>query len=177
MINLDIPEKGIFFSYFSLKIILYLIYLTISDKLEIHVLELPKLSKYRYPQTELFRWAQFFGAKSRKEIQMLAEKDDYIQKAYRRLEEMSVDEEKRWEYEARQKAIRDHRHMIASGRREGRREGVEQINLLNQKLLADGRNDDMIRACTDLNFQKQLLEEYSITAPEEDKDETGGIPL
>ena len=54
---------------------------------------------------------------------MLAEQDKYIDKAYRRLEEMSADEQTRWEYEMRQKAIRDHRHMLASGRREGLREG------------------------------------------------------
>ena len=73
-----------------------------SDKFEIHVLELPKLAKYEYPQTELFRWAQFFSAKNREEMELLAEKK---------------------EYEARQKAIRDHRHILASGRREGLREG------------------------------------------------------
>lgn len=94
-----------------------------TDKFEIHILELPKLAQYEYPQTELLRWAQFFGAKSREEMQMLAEQDKYIDKAYRRLEEMSADEQKRWEYEMRQKAIRDHRHMLASGRREGLREG------------------------------------------------------
>ena len=94
-----------------------------TDKFEIHILELTKLAQYEYPQTELLRWAQFFGAKSREEMQMLAEQDKYIDKAYRRLEEMSADEQKRWEYEMRQKAIRDHRHMLASGRREGLREG------------------------------------------------------
>ena len=94
-----------------------------TDKFEIHILELPKLAQYEYPQTELLRWAQFFGAKNREEMQMLAEQDKYIDKAYRRLEEMSADEQKRWEYEMRQKAIRDHRHMLASGRREGLREG------------------------------------------------------
>ena len=94
-----------------------------TDKFEIHILELPKIAKYEYQQTELLNWAQFFGARSREEIQMLAEKDEYIKKAYRRLEEMSADEQKRWEYEMRQKAIRDQRHMLASGRREGLREG------------------------------------------------------
>ena len=94
-----------------------------SDKFEIHVLELPKLAKYEYPQTELFRWAQFFSAKNREEMELLAEKNEYIHKAYDRLEEISADEEKRLEYEARQKAIRDHRHILASGRREGLREG------------------------------------------------------
>lgn len=76
---------------------------------------------------------------------MLAEKDEYIQKAYRRLEEMSADEQKRWEYEMRQKAIRDQRHMLASGRREGLREGEklgEQRGKLEmaRKMLARGRD-------------------------------------
>ena len=57
---------------------------------------------------------------------MLAEQDKYIDKAYRRLEEMSADEQKRWEYEMRQKAIRDHRHMLASGRREGEKIGEQR---------------------------------------------------
>lgn len=56
-----------------------------SDKFEIHVLELPKLAKYEYPQTELLRWAQFFGARSREEIEVLAEKYEYIHKAYDKL--------------------------------------------------------------------------------------------
>ena len=97
-----------------------------TDKFEIHILELPKLAQYEYPETELLRWAQFFGAKNREEMQMLAEQDKYIDKAYRRLEEMSADEHKRWEYEMRQKAIRDHRHMLASGRREGEKIGEQR---------------------------------------------------
>lgn len=80
---------------------------------------------------------------------MLAEKDKYIDKAYRRLEEMSADEQKRWEYEMRQKAIRDQRHLMASGRREGLREGEkigEERGLLQgklemaRKMLARGRD-------------------------------------
>lgn len=69
---------------------------------------------------------------------MLAEKDKYIDKAYRRLEEMSVDEQKRWEYEMRQKAIRDQRHMLASGRREGEKIGELQGKLeMAREMLKD----------------------------------------
>lgn len=76
---------------------------------------------------------------------MLAEKDKYIDKAYRRLEEMSADEQKRWEYEMRQKAIRDQRHLIASGRREGEKIGEERGLLqgkleMARKMLARGRD-------------------------------------
>lgn len=60
--------------------------------------------------------------------------------------------------------------MIASGKREGmrigekkgKRVGQKQINLLNQKLLADGRNEELIRACSDMEFQEKLLKEYGL---------------
>lgn len=72
---------------------------------------------------------------------MLAEQDKYIDKAYRRLEEMSADEQKRWEYEMRQKAIRDQRHMLASGRREGEKIGEERGKLeMARKMLDRGRD-------------------------------------
>ena len=113
-----------------------------SDKFEIHVLELPKLEKYDYPETELLKWARFFNATDKEELEMAAEGNEYTQKAYERLVELSADEEKRMEYEARQKALRDYQHMMNSGwrqgygkgkeagveagREEGRKEGVEE---------------------------------------------------
>ena len=60
---------------------------------------------------------------------MLAEKSESIRKAYRILQRISRDKRKRMEYEAREKAIRDHRQMIQEaleeGRELGRSEGVE----------------------------------------------------
>lgn len=113
-----------------------------SDKFEIHVLELPKFEKYDYPETELLKWAWFFNATDKEELEMAAEGNEYTQKAYERLVELSADEENRMEYEARQKALRDYQHMMNSGwrqgygkgkeagveagREEGRKEGVEE---------------------------------------------------
>lgn len=90
---------------------------------------------------------------------MLAEQDKYIDKAYRRLEEMSADEQKRWEYEMRQKAIRDHRHMLASGRREGRREG-EKIG--EQRGKSEGKREKaMEMALKMLERGRDTLEEIA----------------
>ena len=134
-----------------------------TDKFEIHILELPKLAQYEYPQTELLRWAQFFGAKNREEMQMLAEQDKYIDKAYRRLEEMSADEQKRWEYEMRQKAIRDHRHMLASGRREGLREGRREGEKIGeQRGKSEGKREKaMEMALKMLERGRDTLEEIA----------------
>ena len=82
-----------------------------SDKFEIHTLELPKLAKHEYPETELLKWLQFINAESKEEFEMAAEKSKYIKKAYEDLNRISADEEKRLEYEARERAIRDHQYF------------------------------------------------------------------
>ena len=43
---------------------------------------------------------------------MLATKNPYIESAYEQLQVISQDNEKRWEYEAREKAVRDHNQMM-----------------------------------------------------------------
>ena len=42
-----------------------------SEKLEIHILELPKLVRFEYPQTEILSWARFFNGEEKEELKML----------------------------------------------------------------------------------------------------------
>ena len=75
---------------------------------------------------------------------MLAEKSPYINSAYQHLQVISQDKEKRMEYEAREKAVRDHNQMMKEarergmqeGRREGRRESIIEVaeNLIKMGL-------------------------------------------
>ena len=66
---------------------------------------------------------------------MLAQKDTYIESAYEQLQVISQDEEKRLEYEARQKAIWDYNQMMLEaeerGEERGREQGEEQIQRIN----------------------------------------------
>ena len=50
----------------------------------------------------------------------------------------------------------------SEGLEQGRTEMLEKINILNQKLIMDKRNDDLLRSFKDKEFQKKLLEEYNI---------------
>ena len=99
-----------------------------SDKVEIHTLELPKLAKHDYPETELLKWLQFINAETEEEFEMAAEKSEYIRKAYEDLNRISADEEKRLEYEERQRVIRDHEYFSTvyknTGLKEGRAQGL-----------------------------------------------------
>ena len=109
-----------------------------TDKMEFHVIELPKLpEKLKENSSDLLLWAKFLNAERKEEFEMLAEKNEEIRKAYERLQVMSQDEKKRMEYEAREKALRDHNEVmleatergiaqgIEIGKAEGRAEGIE----------------------------------------------------
>lgn len=56
----------------------------------------------------------------------MAEKDKYIEEAYDTLKKLSADEEKRLEYEARQKVIRDHNSFMKSAEKRGLQQGIEK---------------------------------------------------
>lgn len=96
-----------------------------TDKLEIHIFELPKIEKHQYPETELLNWMRFMNAEKKEEFMMLAGKDKYIEKAYERLTKLSADQQKRLEYEAREKAIRDYNWQLKTSRREGFKDGYD----------------------------------------------------
>ena len=103
-----------------------------TDKMEFHVIELPKLPlELQEGCTGLELWAKFINAERKEEFDMLAEKDPYIDSAYQQLQVISQDKQKRMEYEAREKAVRDYNQGmyeaeergVKRGREEGRKEG------------------------------------------------------
>lgn len=136
-----------------------------SDKLEIHLLELPKLTGYDSPGDELLRWARFFNAETEEEFQMLAKEDEYIRDAYGRVLQLSADERKRMEYEARQKAIMDHKSMIEGALKKGRRQGMQQgMQQGIQTGLARGKAEAVLELLEDLGtvsdeLQKKIMQE------------------
>ena len=145
-----------------------------TDKLEVHILELPKLDRYRYPQTELLKWARFINAERKEDLEMIAKTDKFLGKAYEALTNLSADEKKRLEYEAREKAIRDHHHQMKSnwnaGHEQGLQQGIEQgeksgeerMARLAQQLIRSERLEELERAVEDQEYRMLLFEEFHI---------------
>ena len=73
---------------------------------------------------------------------MLAKRDPYIASAYQQLQIISQDKEKREEYEARERAIRDHNQMMKESREEGHAEG-------HAEGLAEGRAEGRAEGLTE----------------------------
>lgn len=134
-----------------------------TDKMEFHVIELPKLPKeLKEDCSNIELWARFINAERKKEFDMLAQKDPYIESAYEQLQIISQDKEKRLEYEARQKAIWDHNQMMREAEERGEQRGIERINKLHLLLMKDKRFGDLERSANDKDFQKKLMEQYGI---------------
>ncbi len=132
-----------------------------SDKMEFHVIELPKLpGELREDSGRLELWAEFINAEKKEDFELIAEKDPYIQSAYNQLQLISQDSQKRLEYEARQKAILDHNQSLSEaeqrGREEGRIKGREEGRKLEAvsialKLIALGFDDASVSSATGLS--------------------------
>ncbi len=57
-------------------------------------------------------WARFINAESKEELEKIAAKDPYIARAYEQLKIISQDKEKRLQYEAREKVIREYNQSM-----------------------------------------------------------------
>ena len=53
----------------------------------------------------------------------------------------------------------------------GRRESINELNRIYATLLDQGRNEDLMRAIKEPEFQKKILEEFGFTVEDEDEDE------
>jgi len=138
-----------------------------TDRMEFHVIELPKLPKeLKEDSSDLLLWSKFFASEKKEDFEMLAKMNAEISSAYQRLQVISQDDEKRHEYEARMKAIRDYNQgMIEAeergiekgrneGRHEGRKEGWENgVRLVARNLVSQGLPIGQIAQATGLALE------------------------
>lgn len=130
-----------------------------TDSIEFHVIELPKLPKIlREDCSRLELWANFINAEKTEEFHMIAEKDPYIKSALHQLQVISQDKQKRLEYEAREKAIRDHNQFIF----EAEQRGIERMAKLQNLLIQNNRYDDLIHSSKDASYREKLFLEFGI---------------
>ena len=98
----------------------------LTDILEVHFLEIVKLSDLeisRDPRDPVVEWMEFLDAKSKGVMEMLAEKNKDIKKAYNLLQIISKDEKARMLYEAREAELRDQLTRLKVAEDKGRAEG------------------------------------------------------
>ena len=102
----------------------------------IHVLELPKLlEELKGNSDNLLLWAKFISSEREEDFKMLAMQNKHIESAYEQLKLISQDEQKRLEYEAREKAIRDYNQMMFEAEQRGMGKGKAEAYI---EMIKDG---------------------------------------
>jgi predicted transposase/invertase (TIGR01784 family) len=98
----------------------------LTDILQVHFLELPKLLDEETEKNEddpIIQWMIFLDSKSKGVLEMLSEKNTDIKKAYSLLQIISQDQKARLAYEARQAEISDQLTRIKTAAKKGKEEG------------------------------------------------------
>ena len=143
-----------------------------SDKLSVRIVDMTRTDEARdnAQEREIARWASMFMADSRQELERLSEGDDVMEEMLMTYAVLSAEEKVRQQclaredYYHRQAGMRDQgiEEGIEIGRSEGIEIGKDAINRLNEVLAKEGRVDDIIKAASDAEYQKQLMNEFDI---------------
>ncbi|MBW9158069.1 Rpn family recombination-promoting nuclease/putative transposase [Clostridium tagluense] len=132
----------------------------LTDIIEVHFLEIPKLFDKDIERDEndpIVQWMEFLDAKSKGEMEMLAEKNKDIKKAYNLLQIISKDEKARMLYEARQAEISDQLTRIKSAEEKGIEKGAtEKAIKVAEKMIIKGLSIDDIAEITELTVESLL---------------------
>jgi len=130
----------------------------LTDVLEVHFLELPKLLKEDVEKDEndpIVEWMEFLDGKSKGVMEMLAKKNVNIKKAYDLLQVISQDDNARMSYEAREAEIRDQMTRMKAAEERGKTEGKVEGKIEDAtNLLKLGVSIDIIIKATGLSEEK-----------------------
>lgn len=124
----------------------------LTDDLEIHYMELPKLSELPISLADgLTKWLLFLKGVNKEQWEVLALNEPALQKAMNTLEFLSQDDEMRRLYEMRQKALHDEASMIEGALAEGEARGELKGKIeVAKNMLAKGLDVRLIAEVTGL---------------------------
>ena len=118
-------------------------------------MELPKLPpelKDNSDNDKVYLWAKFIHSEKKEEFDMIAEKDPYIESAYKQLQIISQDKQKRLEYEARKKAVRDYNQGMFEAEQRGIEMGEQQKTItIARNMKEEHFSNDIISKLTGLS--------------------------
>ena len=157
----------------------------LTDQLELHVLELPKLetASDRNDEPELARWCRFLSATTDAELDELAMDSPTLKQAKEALEELSQDPQARFRAEQRKLSRFTYQMMMNDSRAEGRAEGLAEGKaeglaegkaegllavLAARGIAVDPDHAALIRSCRDLPQLHHWLQRAASVASCED---------
>ena len=123
-----------------------------TDKLELHFLELPKLIENKKEENKRLRqWLEFICNKRKGEIEMAVRENEKIAKASQEWEYLRGDEAVKRMAFLREKWERDWNSGMHSAKEEGAKKGKEEVAI---KMLEEGIDEKIILKVTNLSIEE-----------------------
>ena len=121
-----------------------------TNKLEIHIIELPKINEVEDKKDKLLDWLYFINDANSERGKEAMSRNEYIKEAGNKLNRMSKDEEVKRIAELREKAVKDEMATydkglevgLAQGKKEGIQEGLAQGK---EEGLVQGKKEEKIQ--------------------------------
>jgi predicted transposase/invertase (TIGR01784 family) len=128
--------------------------------MELHFLEIPKFThKPVREMTKMERWLAYFANKlNEQEREELAMSEAATRGAYDATGAFMMNPQDRMNYVNRQMAIMDYN----SGMNAAEKRGEARMAVLMQRLIADGRTEDALKASSDAEYRNKLYKELDI---------------
>ncbi|MGL4740113.1 MAG: Rpn family recombination-promoting nuclease/putative transposase [Sarcina sp.] len=139
ILNFDYLENNKFHSMFRLKDVDTDKELT--DVMEIHFIEIPKLSDESEEKDMLAAWIEFLKNPESEKVRSLENDIKAIRDAKDELVKISSDKKQRAMYEMRQKALHDEANALYSAKEQGIEQGIEQGKIEAVKAFLDVFDD------------------------------------
>ena len=117
----------------------------LTDVMEVHFIEIPKLPKETDEKDMLWAWSEFLKDPESEKVRSLEMNLEEIREAKDELIKMSNDEEQRSIYEMRAKILKDKISALNKAKREGIEQGIEQaaralLDVLEDETIASKLN-------------------------------------
>jgi predicted transposase/invertase (TIGR01784 family) len=123
----------------------------LTDLIEVHFIELPKFRRFDQKDLRgnpLHRWLKFFDKMlSEEELKELTQMDSVINRAEKKLEYLSSDEETLALYRAREDSAHERANLLYTGRMEGKEE-------VAKNMLAENMSLELIAKITGLSIEE-----------------------
>ena len=151
ILNFDYLENNKFHSMFRLKDVDTDKELT--DVMEIHFIEIPKLADDSQEKSMLAAWVEFLKDPESEKVRGLESNIKIIKEAKDELVKISADKEQRALYEMRQKTLHDEANALYSAKELGIEQGIEQGKIESAKGLLHLLDDETIAKSIGLDLE------------------------
>ncbi|MGL4762114.1 MAG: Rpn family recombination-promoting nuclease/putative transposase [Sarcina sp.] len=151
ILNFDYLENNKFHSMFRLKDVDTDKELT--DVMEIHFIEIPKLTDDSEEKSMLAAWVEFLKDPESEKVRVLESDIKIIKEAKDELVKISADKEQRALYEMRQKTLHDEANALYSAKELGIEQGIEQGKIESAKGLLHLLDDETIAKSIGLDLE------------------------